>query len=205
MLLLVGLGNPGAKYSGNRHNIGFMAVDAISREHRFPPFRQRFQGQTAEGSISGERVILLKPETFMNDSGRSVAEAARFHKIPLENTAVIHDELDLAPGKFRIKIGGGDAGHNGLRSITAHLGKDYKRLRLGIGHPGDKSLVHAFVLNDFGKGERAWVSTLCDAMARNADLIVKPDDSLLQTKVYLAMQAAGFGDEKPPGPQSPSG
>jgi PTH1 family peptidyl-tRNA hydrolase len=197
MLLLVGLGNPGAKHAGNRHNIGFMAIDEIARERGFPAFRQRFQGEASEASVGGERVALLKPLTYMNDSGRSVAEAARFHKIPLENVAVLHDELDLAPGKFRVKTGGGDAGHNGLRSITAHLGKDYRRLRMGIGHPGDKSMVHNYVLNDFAKAERGWVSALCESIARNADLIVKPDDALLQTKVHLAMRAAGFGDDRP--------
>ncbi len=199
MLLLAGLGNPGAKYAGNRHNIGFMAVDAIARAHRFSPFRARFQGLCAEGVIAGEKIVLLKPETFMNDSGQSVAQAARFHKIPIENIAVLHDELDLAPGKFRIKTGGGEAGHNGLRSITAHMGKEYKRLRLGIGHPGDKALVYSYVLNDFGKTERAWVETLCESIARNAELIVSGEDPLLQTKVHLAMTAAGFGEAKPPG------
>jgi PTH1 family peptidyl-tRNA hydrolase len=197
MLLLVGLGNPGGKHAGNRHNIGFMAIDAIARERGFPSFRQRFQGEAAEGTIAGERVCLLKPLTFMNDSGRSVAEAARFHKIPLGDIAVLHDELDLAPGKFRVKTGGGEAGHNGLRSITAHMGKDYRRLRLGIGHPGDKSLVHSYVLNDFAKAERGWVTALCDAIARNVDLVVQANDALLQTKVHLAMRAAGFGDDKP--------
>ena len=199
MLLFVGLGNPGREYSGNRHNIGFMAIDAIAREHRFPAFRSRFKGRVAEGQIGGERLILLEPDTYMNESGRSVAEAARFHKIPLEDIVVFHDELDLAPGKLRVKTGGGDAGHNGLRSITAHLGPNYRRVRLGIGHPGDKALVHSYVLNDFGKAERAWVEALCDAIARNAAMIAGRDDAGLQNRVHLAMADSGFGDVKPLG------
>ena len=199
MLLLVGLGNPGREYAGNRHNIGFMAIDALAREHGFSPFRARFQGRVAEGSIAGEKAILLKPETYMNDSGRAVAEAVRFHKMSLGQIVVFHDELDLAPGKLRVKVGGGDAGHNGLRSITSHMTRDYRRVRLGIGHPGDKSLVHSYVLNDFGKGERAWVETLCDAIARNASLLVAGDDAGFQNRVHLAMTAAGFGEVKPLG------
>ena len=199
MLLLVGLGNPGREYAGNRHNIGFMAIDALAREHGFSPFRARFQGRVAEGSIAGEKAILLKPETYMNDSGRAVAEAVRFHKMSLGQIVVFHDELDLAPGKLRVKVGGGDAGHNGLRSITSHMTRDYRRVRLGIGHPGDKSLVHSYVLNDFGKGERAWVETLCDAIARNASLLVAGDDAGFQNRVHLAMAAAGVGEVKPLG------
>lgn len=196
MLLFVGLGNPGRQYARNRHNIGFMAVEAIAREHRFSPFRARFQGRVSEGQIGGERVILLEPETYMNESGRAVGEAARFYKIGLDGIAVFHDELDLAPGKCRVKIGGGAAGHNGLRSIDAHLGKDYRRIRLGIGHPGDKNLVHSYVLNDFAKSEEGWVETLCDAVARNAALIARGDDATFQNKVHLAMEAAGFADVK---------
>jgi peptidyl-tRNA hydrolase, PTH1 family len=187
MLLLVGLGNPGKAYAGNRHNIGFMAVDAIARACAAPPFRKKFQGETTEARIGAERAIVLKPETFMNESGRSVAEAARFHKIALADLIVFHDELDLAPGKLRVKIGGGNAGHNGLRSITAHMGNDYKRVRLGIGHPGDKARVHSYVLGDFAKSERPWVETLCDAVAQNIDLLAKGDESLFQTKIHLAM------------------
>jgi PTH1 family peptidyl-tRNA hydrolase len=200
MLLFVGLGNPGREYAGNRHNIGFMAIEAIAREHRFAPFRARFKGRVAEGQIAGERVILLQPETYMNDSGRSVSEAARFYKMSLPDIVVFHDELDLAPGKLRVKVGGGDAGHNGLRSITQHMGKDYKRMRLGIGHPGDKAMVHSYVLNDFGKAEKPWVETLCDAIARNASLVVSGDDAGLQNRVHLAMTAGGFGDVKTLGP-----
>jgi PTH1 family peptidyl-tRNA hydrolase len=192
MLLLVGLGNPGKAYAGNRHNIGFMALDAIARAENAAPFRKKFQGEVSEARIGEERAILLKPETYMNESGRSVAEAARFHKIALADIVVLHDELDLAPAKLRVKVGGGNAGHNGLRSITAHMGNDYKRVRLGIGHPGDKALVHGYVLSDFAKAERPWVDALCDAVARNIGLLVKGEDALFQTKAHLAMETAGF-------------
>jgi peptidyl-tRNA hydrolase, PTH1 family len=192
MLLLVGLGNPGKAYAGNRHNIGFMALDAIARASNAAPFRKKFQGETSEARIGDDRAILLKPETFMNESGRAVAEAARFHKIALADILVLHDELDLAPGKLRIKLGGGNAGHNGLRSITAHMGNEYRRVRLGIGHPGDKALVHQYVLSDFAKAERPWVEVLCGAVAENIGLLAKGDESLFQTKAHLAMAAAGF-------------
>ena len=199
MLLLVGLGNPGAQYAGHRHNIGFMAVDAVARAHRATPFRSRFQGLAAECTVEGEKVVLLKPTTFMNDSGLSVGAAARFFKLELADIAVMHDELDLAPGKLRVKAGGGNAGHNGLRSITAHLGNDYRRLRLGIGHPGDKALVHGFVLSDFGRGERPWVEALCEAVADNVGLLTKRQDTNLQNRVHLRMEAAGFAEPGPPG------
>jgi PTH1 family peptidyl-tRNA hydrolase len=199
MLLFVGLGNPGRQYAGNRHNIGFMAVEAIARAHGFPAARTKYQALTSEAAIGPERVILMQPQTYMNDSGRAVGEAARFHKIPLENIVVFHDELDLPPAKLRVKKGGGNAGHNGLRSITAHLGNDYRRVRLGIGHPGDKALVHSFVLNDFGRGEMEWVTTLCDAVAKNAPLLVKGEDAAFQNRIHLAMDAAGFKDPKLPG------
>ena len=199
MLLFVGLGNPGRPYAGNRHNIGFMAIEAIARAHSFPVARSTYQALTTEGTIGLERVILMQPQTYMNDSGRAVAEAARFHKIPLDNIVVFHDELDLPPSKLRVKKGGGNAGHNGLRSITAHMGNDYRRVRLGIGHPGDKSLVHGFVLNDFGRGEMDWVNTLCDAIAKNAPLLVTSDDAGFQNRIHLAMDAAGFKDPKLPG------
>jgi PTH1 family peptidyl-tRNA hydrolase len=196
MLLFVGLGNPGRAYARNRHNIGFMAIDAIARRHGFATPRARFQGLVSEGNIAGERVMLLQPQTYMNESGRAVGEAARFHKIGLDEIVVLHDELDLAPAKCRIKIGGGVAGHNGLRSITAHVGNDYKRLRLGIGHPGDKALVHSYVLNDFAKSEEPWVEALCGAIADNADLLVKGDDAGLQNRLHLALEAKGFGAVK---------
>jgi PTH1 family peptidyl-tRNA hydrolase len=175
-----------------------MAIEAIAREHSFPPFRKAFQGAASEGRLGGERVALLMPQTFMNESGRSVGEACRFFKIEPRDVTVFHDELDLAPSKLRIKIGGGNAGHNGLRSITAHIGNDYKRVRLGIGHPGDKAMVHSFVLSDFGKPETEWAQALCAALARDAELLVRGDDAGLQNKVHLAMEAAGFIDAKRP-------
>lgn len=192
MLLLVGLGNPGKAYAGNRHNIGFMALEAIARACNAAPFRKKFQGETSEARLGLERAILLKPDTYMNESGRAVAEAARFHKIDVGDIIVLHDELDLAPGKIRVKLGGGNAGHNGLRSITAHMGNDYKRVRLGIGHPGDKAMVHNYVLSDFAKAERPWVELLCGALAQYADVLAKGDNSLFQTRVDQAMKDGGF-------------
>ena len=196
MLLLVGLGNPGARYAGNRHNIGFMAVEAIAKRHGIGPWRRRFQGVAAEGPIGGERVLLLLPGTFMNESGRAVAEAAHFYKLTPDDITVVHDELDLPPGKVRVKVGGGIAGHNGLRSITEHIGNDYRRVRIGIGHPGVKDLVHAYVLSDFAKSDRDWVEALCDIIADNADLLAKGEDASFQNKVHLAMEAKGFGEPK---------
>ena len=197
MLLLVGLGNPGARHAGNRHNIGFMAVDAIAKRHGFPPWRRRFQGVATEASLGGERVLLLLPGTFMNESGRAVEEAAHFYKIGLDDIVVFHDELDLPPGKLRIKTGGGVAGHNGLRSISAHLGNEYRRARIGIGHPGVKELVHSYVLSDFAKSEKGWVETMCEAIADNAALLAKGPDSSFQNKIHLAMDAKGFGVDAP--------
>jgi PTH1 family peptidyl-tRNA hydrolase len=196
MRLLVGLGNPGARYAGNRHNIGFMAVDAIARRHGLPPWRRRFQGVATEGAIGGEKVLLLLPGTFMNESGRAVTEAANFYKLGMNDITVFHDEIDLPPAKVRVKTGGGIAGHNGLRSISAHVGNEYRRVRIGVGHPGDKDLVHSYVLNDFAKNEKDWVAALCDILADNADLIAKGEDSSFQNKVHLAMQAKGFYDSK---------
>jgi PTH1 family peptidyl-tRNA hydrolase len=193
MLLFVGLGNPGARYAGNRHNIGFMAVDAIAKRHGFPPWRRRFQGVATEGTLGSARVLLLLPGTFMNESGRAVEEAAHFYKIGLDDIVVFHDELDLPPGKLRIKTGGGVAGHNGLRSVSAHLGNEYRRARIGIGHPGVKELVHPYVLSDFAKSEKEWVETMCEAIADNAVLLAKGPDSSFQNKVHLTMAAKGFG------------
>ena len=189
MLLLVGLGNPGPKYERNRHNVGFMAVDAIVRRHGFGPFRARFDGLVAEGEIGGEKVLALKPQTFMNNSGESVADAARFFKIAPADIVILHDELDLAPGKVRTKTGGGNAGHNGLRSIDAHLGSaDYRRARIGIGHPGDKSMVLNWVLHPFAKTDRDWLIPLLDAMAEAAPLLARGDDTGFATKVALLTQ-----------------
>jgi peptidyl-tRNA hydrolase, PTH1 family len=192
MLILVGLGNPGARHAGNRHNIGFMAVEAIAKRHGITPWRKRFQGVAAEGNVGSERVLLLMPGTFMNESGRAVAEAAKFYKVDLGDIVVFHDELDLPAGKLRIKTGGGNAGHNGLRSITAHMGNDYKRARIGIGHPGIKEIVHSYVLSDFAKSERPWVDTMCDAIADHAELLARGEDSSFQNKIHLAMTAKGF-------------
>jgi PTH1 family peptidyl-tRNA hydrolase len=193
MLLFVGLGNPGARHVWNRHNVGFMVVDAIAKRHGFPPWRRRFQGVAAEGKLGRERVQLLLPGTFMNDSGRAVAEAMHFYKLALSDVVVFHDELDLPPGKVRVKAGGGVAGHNGLRSITSHVGNDYRRVRIGIGHPGIKELVHGYVLTDFPKSERAWVETLTGVIADNAELLAQGEDASFQNKVHLAMDAKGFG------------
>jgi peptidyl-tRNA hydrolase, PTH1 family len=199
MLLFVGLGNPGAKYSRNRHNIGFMAVDEIARCHGFAPWRRRFQGETSEGALNRERVILLKPTTYMNDSGRAVQEAANFFKLGMGEITVFQDELELSPGKVRVKVGGGIAGHNGLRSISSHIGNDYRRVRLGIGHPGVKELVHHHVLSDFAKADDGWVTALCEAVADNAGQLAAGQDSTFQNRVHLAMQGKGFFDVKDEG------
>jgi PTH1 family peptidyl-tRNA hydrolase len=195
MRLLVGLGNPGEKYKSNRHNIGFMAVESIARRHGFPPWRRRFQGVATEGSLAGAKVLLLLPGTYMNESGNAVAEAAHFYKIGMGDIVVFHDEIDLPATKVRVKTGGGIAGHNGLRSISSHVGNDYRRVRIGVGHPGVKELVHNHVLGDFAKAERPWVEALCDILADNAGLLAKGDDASFQNKVHLAMQAKGFDAE----------
>ena len=195
MLLLVGLGNPGARYAGNRHNIGFMAVEEIAKRHGIGPWRRRFQGVACEGPIGGERALLLLPGTFMNESGRAVAEAANFYKLPLKDIIVFHDEIDLRPAKVRVKTGGGIAGHNGLRSISEHIGNDYRRVRIGVGHPGNKDMVQHYVLGDFAKSERDWVEALIDIIAANADLLARGEDASFQNKVHLAMVAKGFGDD----------
>lgn len=196
MQLFVGLGNPGAKYARNRHNIGFLAVDAIARRHGFAPWRRRFQGETSEGGLDGERVILLKPATYMNESGRAVQEAASYFKLAAGVVTVFQDELELPPAKVRVKVGGGIAGHNGLRSISSHIGNDYRRVRLGIGHPGVKELVHSYVLADFAKDDGPWVTALCEAVADNAALLVTGRDSTFQNRVHLAMQAKGFFEKQ---------
>jgi PTH1 family peptidyl-tRNA hydrolase len=195
MRLFVGLGNPGAKFANHRHNIGFAVVDDIARRHGFAPWRRRFQGETAEGTLERERVILLRPLTFMNESGRAVQEAANFFKLAAGDITVFQDELELPPAKLRVKVGGGIAGHNGLRSITSHIGNDYRRVRLGIGHPGIKELVHSYVLSDFAKDERGWVEALREAIADNAGLLATNRDASFQNKVHLAMQARGFFEQ----------
>jgi peptidyl-tRNA hydrolase, PTH1 family len=199
MLLLVGLGNPGERYVGNRHNVGFMVLQAIAKRHGIGPWRRRFQGVACEGQIAGVRSLLLLPGTYMNESGRAVAEAAHFYKLTPADITVFHDEIDLAPAKVRVKVGGGIAGHNGLRSISEHVGNDYRRVRIGVGHPGNKDLVQNHVLNDFAKSERPWVEALIDILADNVGLLVRGEDASFQNKVHLAMTAKGFGDGKSEG------
>ncbi|MCV9935670.1 aminoacyl-tRNA hydrolase [Boseaceae bacterium BT-24-1] len=196
MLIFAGLGNPGSRYARNRHNIGFMAVEAIARAARAAPWRARFQSHACEATIGSEKVLLLMPQTYMNESGRAIGEAARFFKVAPADVIVFHDELDLPPAKLRVKLGGGNAGHNGLRSTTAAIGNDYRRVRMGIGHPGDKALVHPYVLNDFGKAEEPWVEDLCTACADNAALLAAHDDAGFQNKIHLFMEARGHGAVK---------
>ena len=183
MKLFVGLGNPGAQYAFNRHNVGFMALDVMAAAHGFSAWRKRFQGLTSEGRLGGEQVMLLKPQTSMNESGRSAGEAARFYKIPVNNVVAFHDELDLAPGKVRVKIGGGVAGHNGLKSLTAHLGNDYMRVRIGIGHPGHRERVVGHVLRDFAKSDMDWLEPVLSAMSDAAPLLAKGEKDRFQTQV----------------------
>lgn len=194
MLLFVGLGNPGPKYAKNRHNIGFMAVEAIAHRHNFSQHRSRFQGQVSEGSIEGQKVLILYPTTFMNESGRSVTEAAKFYKIPVEDIYVFHDELDLAPGKLKVKVGGGHAGHNGLRSIIAHLGEKFNRIRMGIGHPGHKDAVHSYVLNDFSKTEQKnWLEEQLYSVGAESKWLAKGDGVRFMTAIAQALQPAKKG------------
>ena len=189
MKLFVGLGNPGREYAFNRHNVGFMTVDAIAATHDFPAWRRRFSGLATEGKLGSEPVLLLKPQTFMNESGRAVGEALRFYKLDLGDVVVFHDELDLAPGKVRVKIGGGVAGHNGLKSLTAHIGNDYVRVRIGIGHPGRKDRVTGYVLHDFAKSDHAWLELLLGAIAAEAPYLAEGADDKFQSRVAHALQA----------------
>jgi PTH1 family peptidyl-tRNA hydrolase len=201
MLLIVGLGNPGEAYRNNRHNIGFMAADAIAEAHGFGPERLRFRGKTREGVLKGKsgdvKTLILKPLTYMNESGNAVQEAVAFHKIPLENVVVIYDELDLAEGKVKAKRGGGNAGHNGLRSISAQAGNDYLRIRLGIGHPGERERVMGHVLGNFSKADRAWVDPLLDAVAQAAPSLADGDEVGFMNKVALAIQPKKEPKAKP--------
>lgn len=198
MKLFVGLGNPGAEHALNRHNVGFMAVDAIAASHGFPAWRKRFQGAAAEGKLGDEQVLLFKPGTYMNASGRAVGEAVRFYKLDLDNVVVFHDELDLAPGKVRVKTGGGVAGHNGLRSLSAHIGNEYVRVRIGIGHPGRKDLVSHYVLHDFAKADTAWLKPLLAAFAAEAPYLAEGAVDKFQSRVAHALQAdVPVGEEKP--------
>jgi PTH1 family peptidyl-tRNA hydrolase len=205
--LVVGLGNPGPEYAGNRHNIGFMALDAMAARW-IPggsPWRRKFKGEAAEARIAGARVLLLKPLTYMNESGQAVGEAMRFHKVALADVVVLHDELDLAPGKLRVKAGGGNAGHNGLRSISAHCGNDYVRVRMGIGHPGDKAMVHTYVLSNFAKAEEGWVSDMARLSADLLPKLLAGEAERFQSDVALEMKARGWGDVKIPGQVGTSG
>ena len=215
MLLIVGLGNPGAQYAHNRHNVGFMAVDAIHRRHGFAPWRRRLQAEIAEGTLAGSKVLLAKPLTYMNDSGRAVQAVAAFYKLPVADIVVIHDEVDLPPGKTRVKTGGGAAGHNGLRSINAALGDGYRRLRIGVGHPGVKEAVPYYVLHDFAKADRDWLAPLLDAIADNAALLAEGKDATFANRLHattqppqpekdpkLAKDLGGPAESKPEAPQA---
>lgn len=187
MKLFVGLGNPGDKYQRHRHNVGFMAVEEIARAHNFPTWRRKFQGFLSDGRIGSQRVLLLTPQTYMNESGQSVGEAARFLKIPEDDIVVFYDEIDLAPGKLKVKTGGGNAGHNGLRSISAHLGNDYQRVRIGVGHPGRKDLVSHHVLNDFSKADHEWLDPMLIEIAKAAGRLAQDDHSRFLTDVANAL------------------
>nr|WP_316655218.1 aminoacyl-tRNA hydrolase [uncultured Gellertiella sp.] len=194
MLVIAGLGNPGAKYAFNRHNIGFMAVDAIHDRNRFSPWSKKFRGEIADGELGGEKVLLIKPQTFMNLSGEAVGEALRFYKLEPSQLVVLYDELDLAPGKVRMKTGGGHGGHNGIKSLDAHCGRDYRRIRLGIGHPGSKEAVNNHVLGDFAKSDRVWLEPLLDAIGDHAAMIPRNEDSQFMNKLALATGAQPVED-----------
>ena len=198
MILFAGLGNPGSAHSDNRHNIGFMAVDAIARRHGFSRWRDRFNGVIAQGRLAGRGLVAIKPMTFMNRSGQAVGEAMRFYRINPVDTVVFHDELDLEPGRMRVKTGGGLAGHNGLRSIAAHIGPDFRRVRLGIGRPERKSLVEPYVLRDFSQSDRLWLDPLIEAIADNVGLLAVGETAHFANKVHLALNGAtAKGDDSP--------
>ncbi|WP_121630769.1 aminoacyl-tRNA hydrolase [Tropicibacter alexandrii] len=203
MQIFVGLGNPGAKYAGNRHNIGFMALDRIAEDHGFGPWKAKFQGQLTEGRLGSERVLLLKPETFMNLSGQSVGEAMRFYKLEPGDVTVFHDELDLAPGKVRVKMGGGHAGHNGLRSIHQHIGEAYQRVRLGIGHPGHKDRVAGYVLSDFAKAEADMLDDVLRGLSDGAPHLAAGDAGKFQNAVALRVAPARSSKTAPAAKPAP--
>lgn len=192
MLIIAGLGNPGTKYEKNRHNIGFMAVDEVARRWRFGAERAKFQSVIAEGEVEGTKVLLMKPQTFMNNSGHAVAEAARFYKVTPDRVIVFHDEIDLAPGRFRMKAGGGAAGQNGVRSLISQLGPDFRRARMGVGHPGRPELVHAHVLSDFHKAEQPWLDALLTACADALPFAVRGEDERYQAEVLRLAPAPKF-------------
>jgi len=198
MLIIAGLGNPGGKYDANRHNIGFMAADEIVRRHSFSPWKNKFNAEISDGKLGGEKVLVIKPQTFMNESGQSVGEAVRFYKEDISNLVVIYDELDLAPGKLRIKTGGGHGGHNGIKSIDAHCGNDYRRMRLGIGHPGVREKVTGHVLGDFAKADHEWLTPLLQSIAENAPLLASGKDANFMNKVALDIgQNENMSKKKP--------
>ncbi|MCH2251229.1 MAG: aminoacyl-tRNA hydrolase [Cognatishimia sp.] len=197
MRLFVGLGNPGDKYAGNRHNIGFMALDRIAEDHGFSPWRSKFQGEVSEGKFGSDKVILLKPMTFMNKSGQSVGEAMRFYKLDSTDITVLHDELDLAPGKCRVKAGGGHAGHNGLRSVHQHIGPHYDRVRLGIGHPGHKDAVAGYVLRDFAKADQEWLDDLMRGISDGAEHLARDDGGKFMNAVALRVAPPRSSTTKP--------
>lgn len=209
MKLLVGLGNPGGKYSGNRHNVGFMAVERIASHLGLGPWRKNFHAQIAAGRIDSARVLLLKPQTYYNEAGRAVAEAMRFHDIGIEDLIVFHDEIDLAPGKLRVKTGGGHAGNNGLRSIISHLSADFVRVRIGVGHPGDKAQVAKYVLHDFPRADALWLETMLDAIAAAAPRLVAGDLERFQTdvsqKLSDVVKADKQGEDRATGSAEPTG
>jgi PTH1 family peptidyl-tRNA hydrolase len=209
MLLFAGLGNPGAKYANNRHNVGFMAADAIARRHSFSPWSKKFQAEIAEGRIGTEKVLLLKPHTFMNLSGQAVGEALRFYKLEPSAVTAFYDEIDLPAGKLRVKIAGGSGGHNGIRSLDQHIGQNYRRVRIGVGHPGAREMVHGHVLGDFAKADREWLEVLLEAIADNAEFITRGDDSGFMNRVTLALreklQPTGEDDRPPPRERKPQG
>lgn len=201
MKLFVGLGNPGPKYARQRHNIGFMAVDRIAADHGFAPWRGKFQGALSEGRLGTEKVVLLKPETFMNKSGQSVGEAMRFFKLEPADVVVFHDEIDLAPGKLRVKHGGGHAGHNGLRSLHAHIGDGYTRVRMGVGHPGQKDKVPGYVLHDFPKADEAWLEDMLRGCSDGAPDLAEGDTGRFQNAVALRLNPPRSSTSKSPAPE----
>ncbi|MBI1170764.1 aminoacyl-tRNA hydrolase [bacterium] len=203
MKLFVGLGNPGPEYAGHRHNIGFMALDRIAADHGFGPWRRAHHGLISEGRLGGDKVVLLKPETFMNKSGQAVQAVVTFYKMPLADVIVFHDELDLAPGKLRFKMAGGHAGHNGLRSIHAHLGEAYGRVRLGIGHPGHKDAVAGYVLHDFAKADRAWLDPLLQGISEGADDLARGEDARFLNAVALRLSPPRNAQRPTAEPASP--
>jgi peptidyl-tRNA hydrolase, PTH1 family len=205
MLLLVGLGNPGSQHAANRHNVGFMAADAIHRRYGFGPWRRKFHSEVSEGTFAGEKCLLVKPQTYMNESGRAVSEAMHFYKLSPGEVVVIHDEVDLPPGKLRVKKGGGAAGHNGLRSISGAIGTEFRRVRIGVGHPGVKEMVPIHVLKDFAKAETAWLNPLLDAIAEHAPLLAEGKDQTFANRIHEMLRKSEAVTEKIADEKEPPG